>query len=592
MKSTTMKRILILLWAALFLALPEAAAQVGGTEALSNDLCYLLTRRPAQADSCGTVYYAAGATSAQARTGLAETDDCRWAIWHAEADDLYYLYNLGAGKFLSADGTSCPLVSEAVPVELYYLDDLQAWLIVSNGYTVGLSPGKHDHTVFLGDHAADGNNGFLFTVAEASRQLTADEKTTIGEAVSGYRQARIAAYAAFVSMAESVATDGRDNYAGRYDYAALKAALAEVGNYTLEELEALYVATLRSGLPEAGKYYRLHNYARPTNGGSGNLLTVNGTAGAYTLLSENAAAPAPGSTGNRADDLRLFRLEATETDTVFYVQAAGPDLFFGSSGSGGKLPLVERASASKYRVIDNSGIAPRLFRLQNAAADNSLYLTANGESQLVSYGVLENPELWYFEEVTSIDGVSIGASGYATLCLPCPVELPSDLKAYVVTEDRDSEVVLTELGSDILPAFTPVILYREEGAATYSLPVAAVSPEPVAGNLLGGTTVRTDITTDDYVLANKDYGIGFYRITNAADVTLAAHKAYLRGAAVTHAATSAFRMSFGHGGVTGIGDAADGLREDAVLYDLSGRRVAQPSRGVFINSRNQKILIK
>lgn len=598
MNRTNMKRIIIPLLAACFAALPDAGAQVAGLENLSNDHCYTLTRRPAAADSCGIVYYTAEAlseqteaVSAQAKTGIAESDDSRWAIWHQTADDLYYLYNLGAGKFLSADGSTCPLVSDAVPVELYYLETLSSWLIQCKGFTVGLSPEKSDYTVFLGDLAANGNNGFLFTIDEASRTLTDAEKTTIEAAVMGVRNARIEAYRAFVERAETIARDGRSNYAGTYDYAALKTALADADAKTIEELESLYVAAKRSALPKTGKYYRLHNYTRPTAEGN-RLLTVNGKAGNYTMVSENSDALAPGSTSGRAENLRLFRLEATPNDTVFYICATGPNQYFSWSSSGGKLPLVDRTAAIKFRIIDNSDIAGRLFRLQNDDAANRLYLTISGGNELVSYGPKEDSELWYFEEVTAIDGVSIGSSGYATLCLPCPVELPDDLTAYIAAEDRPDEVILKALDTDILPAYTPVVLYREAGAKTYSLPIANAQPEPVSGNLLGGTTARTDLSTADYILANKTQGIGFYRITNESDITLAANKAYLRGAAVANAATNAFRMSFGHGAATGIDAPDTQTPAEGIYYDLSGRRVKSPSQGIFIDSNNRKILIK
>lgn len=586
-----MKRILIPLLAMLFLLLPTRA-QVADRENLSNDKCYLLTRLPAQADTCGTVYYTAEQNTACVKADISEDDNCRWAIWHQEKDDLYFLYNLGAGRFLSADGTSCPLTSEAVPVELYYLEECSAWLIECQGFTVGLHPKKSLSSAFLSDISASADNGFLFSITEAARTLTEEEKNIIGNAVASHRQATIQALHSFVKKAEAIAADGKDNYAGNYDCTALKTALEEADNKTLEELENLYTAARRSGLPQAGKYYRLRNYVRPVRNA---LLTVKKQGEEYYMMAENFDSAAPGNSGDRIEDLCLFRLEATDTDTVFHICAAGPDKYFGGSGNGGSLPLTDREHSVSYRLIDCLDKGSRLFQLQNAAPHNQLYVTVNGVNRLVSYNQQEDPELWYFEEVRNIDNIRIGNSGYATLCLPCPVELPAaeDFTAYIVTEDKDETVVLQPLRTDILPAYTPVILYREAGAGTFSLPIASADAEPAAGNLLSGTTARTDLTTSDYILTSKSsHGVGLYLVTATNDLTLAANKAYLRGKSVTKTA-KAFRLGSDNT-TTGITDAATttSAQEDALLYDLSGRRTDRPAKGIFINTKRQKVLIR
>lgn len=303
----------------------------------------------------------------------------------------------------------------------------------------------------------------------------------------------------------------------------------------------------------------------------------------------------PGNSGDRIEDLCLFRLEATDTDTVFHICAAGPDKYFGGSGNGGSLPLTDREHSVSYRLIDRLDKGSRLFQLQNAAPHNQLYVTVNGVNRLVSYNQQEDPELWYFEEVRNIDNIRIGNSGYATLCLPCPVELPAaeDFTAYIVTEDKDETVVLQPLRTDILPAYTPVILYREAGAGTFSLPIASADAEPAAGNLLSGTTARSDLTTSDYILTSKSsHGVGLYLVTATNDLTLAANKAYLRGKSVTKTA-KAFRLGSDNT-TTGITDAATttSAQEDALLYDLSGRRTDRPAKGIFINTKRQKVLIR
>ena len=98
----------------------------------------------------------------------------------------------------------------------------------------------------------------------------------------------------------------------------------------------------------------------------------------------------------------------------------------------------------------------------------------------------------------------------------------------------------------------------------------------IEGNDLVGTAV--DLTTDgsQYVLAQKEGVIGFYK-ANAGTV-IAAGKAYLLGGA---AGTKGFTFSFSD--ETAIETVQDAQEvEDVRIYDLSGRRVEKATKGIYI----------
>lgn len=80
-------------------------------------------------------------------------------------------------------------------------------------------------------------------------------------------------------------------------------------------------------------------------------------------------------------------------------------------------------------------------------------------------------------------------------------------------------------------------------------------------------------------------GVGFYKLSSTG--TIGANKAYL-----TYSGASQARSFFGFDETTGIEmPTAEVIDADAVVYDLQGRRVAQPTKGLYIVN-GKKVIIK
>lgn len=96
-----------------------------------------------------------------------------------------------------------------------------------------------------------------------------------------------------------------------------------------------------------------------------------------------------------------------------------------------------------------------------------------------------------------------------------------------------------------------------------------------------------------YGLASKTEGVGFYKSTIE---VVPANKAYLLGSNISSSTptTSAVNAYLFHvGETTGIGQVAtDAQSEPAKYYDLNGRRVLYPTRGIYVTGNGQKVLIK
>ena len=110
------------------------------------------------------------------------------------------------------------------------------------------------------------------------------------------------------------------------------------------------------------------------------------------------------------------------------------------------------------------------------------------------------------------------------------------------------------------------------------------------GNIFSHTASgATAMGANCYVLANSTNGIGFYHATPG--TTLSQGKAYLD---FSGSPVRAFTLSFGDDDVTtGISNIeADGNAEKAPVYDLSGRRIAEPyGRGIYIKN-GKKYFVK
>ena len=176
---------------------------------------------------------------------------------------------------------------------------------------------------------------------------------------------------------------------------------------------------------------------------------------------------------------------------------------------------------------------------------------------------------------------------YATFAVGAAIDYsttdPSGLKAYIAYVDGE-KVKLTEVSK--VPANTAVVLYAET-AGTYTLPTATGATDDVDDNELqiSDGTVRGS-TGNIYVLAYKTTnGVGFYHVAD--DVTVPAGKAYLE---VTGSGSPSF---------IGIGDDTTGIDEVSSkteevrsdYFDLQGRRVAQPTKGLYIVN-GKKVIIK
>ena len=197
--------------------------------------------------------------------------------------------------------------------------------------------------------------------------------------------------------------------------------------------------------------------------------------------------------------------------------------------------------------------------------------------------------------------LAIGATGYTTYYLENEnFKVPAGCTAYIITgvtpsgslTTPDQAIVKVFTAGKIIPKQTGFILQgTPNSTVVYQANVAGIE-EDVTGNLLVGTATEREISGAGYkyyVLSNSgDQGLGFYKqgTRGGASIKLKAHRAGLRLPESIARAKSFFidfdaaRENANVAGIRNIGQEAEG--RDNVIYDLQGRRVKNPTHGIYI----------
>ena len=301
--------------------------------------------------------------------------------------------------------------------------------------------------------------------------------------------------------------------------------------------------------------------------------------GKYYLLNVNTGHYAAFVTVATLGKFEFSLEKPQETNGVFYIHAT--DTKFNSDKK------VTNDSTTMFLM----GINDVYVNAQNdmpAAKDDKGYSEVAGWNTQTDAG-----NYWQFIKVTEVP-LNIDANDYTTLCLPFNVKLPqgSTVKAYYASAAAGDVLKLTEITGGIIPANQGVILHNtsEAEAANINLTITTEEATTLTGNQLRGVTAKREGYTpkQNYVLAVGNKGIGFYKANFTA---IPANKAYLPSENITNAQGVMMAFSFGNE-VTGIDNVNTAAPAAKKYYDLQGRRVLYPAKGIFVTEDGQKVLFK
>ena len=179
--------------------------------------------------------------------------------------------------------------------------------------------------------------------------------------------------------------------------------------------------------------------------------------------------------------------------------------------------------------------------------------------------------------------VTIGESKFATFAYTDAVDFSGTGVTAYTAKVEEGVVKLTAIAGNVVPANTGVII-AADGAAEYTGFITTGGS--VSDNELVGVTAETAVSYNDgekynYILQNG----AFYKANGA---TLKANRAYL---STTFNVAAGSRLTIVvDGETTGI-KTVKGDSDEQSVYDLQGRKVAQPAKGLYITN-GKKFIVK
>lgn len=448
-------------------------------------------------------------------------------------------------------------------------------LIKLQGQTDPVHADRHGYTLLY--NATDANSASAWTMAYVGESFKIDQVNE--EQLAAYAQLKTLVpqcepYSAFIGTGLGKFTCESHDF-----NAALTAAkdiiakdlYAEPSLDAITALNDLQAAkeALVINQPEPGKFYR-----------------IKGASGKY-ISSE------------KAQNSKLKMTDATDATTALFITADNrittANLLNMSragvheAGLGGKFKFTAHQEIGKYVITPTEGPDNIGGTTLSPLYDNS----AAANNSLDQWNDASNANCaWVIEEVTEPAqqptlSRTIGDAGYATLGAPVALKIPEGVKAYTVTVNEDQNVAtLHEVKDGIIPAGCGVVLEKTDEGSEYNFTFAAEA-EAIEGNklvpLYTETTLGTDINA--YILATKS-GLGFYQL-DPESRTIGANKAYLKLPATMNHVRS---ITIG-GPTTGIEETVANGNETEEYYDLQGRRVQNPTKGIYVTKSGKKVII-
>ena len=185
--------------------------------------------------------------------------------------------------------------------------------------------------------------------------------------------------------------------------------------------------------------------------------------------------------------------------------------------------------------------------------------------------------------------IAVSDAGLATFACDVALDFTSvdGIEAYIAKEESGA-IKLHKVNK--VPAETGVLLRSVAGGAKAADVPVATTTDDVTGNLFvrgtGGAVTSSEGGKYNYVLGKHNGEVGFYK---AGNMVVATDKAYLQ----TTIASARIAFDFDDNETTGLSEELRMKNEEsaAAWYDLQGREVAQPTKGLYIVN-GKKVIIK
>ncbi len=293
--------------------------------------------------------------------------------------------------------------------------------------------------------------------------------------------------------------------------------------------------------------------------------------------------------------------DAISMSEVFTFEDAGNGKYYLRNVERGTyLSSAPGTGGGQVAVSGNSTSEAKAVTLNHLGKANQLSIVPDGGVTIhhdTNYGTIvgwaagvDSKSAWNIAKLNNIENyahtLNVTSAEWATLVLGYNAEIPDNVTVYAVSELNENAATLTEVKNTI-PAGAAVLINAAEGAYVFNYTESA---DAIGANLLKGTTVDANIAENAYVLGMIEGEVGLYTATMNANEGAAflnnAFKAYLPK---TNNAAQTLRFNFGE--TTGIEGVIEGTNANAVIFDLSGRRVVKMQKGIYIVN-GKKVYVK
>lgn len=568
------------------------AVAVTSSSPITNDGIYMLAPHNAERgvlyagttylDACGghaNTNYPANKT-----TAIDASDANQQFVFYTSAAGNTYIYSVGRGKFVGKeDGIYYKLANTPV----------NTWTLSNGAYTnyFHITSGANDKMATINAWVNTGGSGsklYAVTGQSANEEannfyitrigtLTSDQQTTIASIVTDYEAlmanlTELEKYTIGTGLGEYTNADFTTEAYKEENIASIRSAVADYDASILASVKSTATTSIGKmtlNMPASNGFYRIKGK----------------TSGKYLAA-------------GMASNGKFNMTEATDGTTVFYYDGTkltnlGSGMCNGTNGTAWGWVVGNSASTVVFQNgLTYGGYAVKTSNAHffdngdraNSAADRGANLTINSSTDARYTN-------WQVIEMSSLP-VTISAARYATLYAPVALEIPAGVKAFSGTVDKAKSQLTMHRIDGVIPANTAVVLKLEDGteAGTFNFNITTTESGVGENSLLGTTAAQT--YNNEFVLGidtENSENIGFFKLTGS-DV-LPGFKAYLPSTVLDPGARSISVVWDDE--TTGIRSIDNGKQnvKNGAIYDLQGRKVANPSRGMYIIN-GRKVVVK
>ena len=182
------------------------------------------------------------------------------------------------------------------------------------------------------------------------------------------------------------------------------------------------------------------------------------------------------------------------------------------------------------------------------------------------------------------------SSHLSSFSYPSPLVVPEDVNIFVATNTYDNTLVVQWLDTKVIPANTGVLLYSD-GGGNKILQLGAWVDDDVtdlySGNLLTGTSSTPYmVAAGDNIYALRNGVTAFAKVQEG--VLIPIQKAYIK---TSNSSARFLEISFGDETTALKLVNCEDRKVDSGIYDLQGRKVSNPTKGLYIVN-GKKVVIK